>query len=156
MIYGIEQVRPLVVQTVPDCYLGQDLALLYAQKQDYSTASDLFAEANARCPQDVDNSYGGGDLVGTIYRGLIDSYQAQGDSKAARQQASQLLALNAKDTKALATLTAVDLMQLFAAGMAQTNETTGVEPVQIRRFTMPQNGDWGDSLVHSSAQFSGL
>lgn len=147
LIYLYEQLIPLAGLPSPQCLLSEDLALLYAQKSHFLTADRLFVEAQAACPWLVNGQYPGYDLLSTIQYGLIDYHQQQGDVQAARQEAFQILSFNTKDKKALEVVTAVNLFQVFEDDNAIVNTAPGVEPIQIRQYTMPHNGDWGDVLL---------
>ena len=142
----IERQGLIALSPMPQCLLQEDLAFLYARAQDYVTADQLFSTAKMGCPEQVNGRYGDQDLFTIIAHGLIDLYQRDGNMQDARQVAAQLLTLNPKDDKALQTLTAVNLLQTFQDGAAQINAAPDVEPIQIRQFTMPHNGDWGDIL----------
>jgi hypothetical protein len=73
----------------------------------------------------------------------------------ARAIAADLLLLNRKDEAALEVLTAVNLLDLHATDMVSVNDVESPEPVSVHRFTMPHNGDWGDTiLVHPPAVVS--
>jgi len=66
-----------------------------------------------------------------------------------------LLRLDIREPSALPVLAVTDLLQMFEAGDAQVSENQVPEPVEVRRFTMPQNGDWSDVLfMHSGASVS--
>ena len=147
LINWYEQLIPVAQTPSPQCLLREDLALLFAEGEKYLTAEDMYVEAKQECPQRVNGRYGDYDLPRAIYHGLLERYQQQGDVQAARQAAFQLLALNNKDVKALETVTAVNLLRTFQDGAAQINAAPDVEPIQIRQFTMPRNGDWGNVLL---------
>jgi hypothetical protein len=72
---------------------------------------------------------------------MLAHYQASGEEEAAVALAQQVLQRNPNDREALQALTLVDLLHRFAEGEAQVRDTAVPEPVEIRSFTMPQNGD---------------
>jgi len=140
---------PAVVAPSPRCLLQENLALVQAKTGDFIAAKDNYQEAKAACPRRVDGRYPPDfDLVREFYSGLITQYRQQGQINLAREAAAQLLLLDSKNESALETLTVFNLQHLFNTGQAMVSSMAdGVEPVQVLRFTMPQNGDWGDALL---------
>ncbi|MCP4423332.1 MAG: hypothetical protein GY803_02460, partial [Chloroflexi bacterium] len=147
LIYDYEQLLPLAKMPSPRCLLKEDLALLQVMATDYSTAERLYIEAKQECPSLISGHYGDYDLPRAIYHGLMAYHQQQDDMQSARRAAGQLLALNAKDEQALEMVTAVNLLQEFTGGAAQINKIEEQEAIQIHRYAMPHNGDWGDVLM---------
>ena len=60
--------------------------------------------------------------------------------------ARQILIYDDKNITALDTLSAFGLLDLFEQGEVEIMAGDSPEPVELKRFTMPQNGDWGDVL----------
>ena len=83
-----------------------------------------------------------------IYHALIDHYLQTQQADRAHDVALKLLALDAKNKPALAALTVYNLSDLFQSGVPEvTAQPSPAKPIEVQRFTMPQNGDWGDAVV---------
>lgn len=149
IIHIYRRLLPLAISPSPHCLLQEDLALLYTKAKEYVAANDIYAQAKGQCRQQVNGRFSGEyDLVREIYHGLIVHYEQNGKIQEARRVAAQLLAINRKDDKALETLTVANLLRAFEAGEGQISAAgEGIEPVQVRRYTMPHNGDWGNVLM---------
>ena len=74
------------------------------------------------------------------------------DRAAADAVTAALLALNPRHEAALAAITVVNWLAELEAGRLTVDAAASPEPVAMRRFTMPQDGDWGDVLfMHPTA-----
>ncbi len=162
LITMYEQMIPLAVAPSPQCLLRHDLATMLAVAGSYDQAERLVVEATTQCPEgmiDEPNRY---LLLARIYRGLEDEYQAQEEplkvqqaEKKSRQVAAELFRLGIREPAALASVAVHDLLQIYQSGSAQVALGTAPEPVQVRRSSMPQDGDWSDVLfVHAGASVS--
>jgi hypothetical protein len=153
--YLYEQILPLSVAPSPQCLLRQDLAALFTVSQDYLISDQLMEEAIQQCPKPpVDGGFRH-SLVGEINRGLLDHYLQSGEREQAFQIATRMLQQDAKDQVAWEIITFENLLQVFQEGGAHVTDDLGPEPVQIMRFVMPRDGDWGDVLlIHPPASVS--
>jgi hypothetical protein len=162
LIAMYEQMIPMAVAPSPQCLLRHDLAAMYFVAQDYELAEQMSIEATTQCPEGriyEPNRY---LLLNEIYQALLEEYGRTGETEKihqieekARQVAAELLRLDIREPSALPVLAVTDLLQMFEAGDAQVSENQVPEPVEVRRFTMPQNGDWSDVLfMHSGASVS--
>lgn len=150
-----EQIAPLAVTPSPQCLLRQDQATLQAAMGDFVAAAGALAQAQEQCPIPATGEEARRALQQAIDRGLLAHHLAAGNEAAARQVARRLLQVDAKDEAALAALTVENLLQRFLAGQAQVQDEASPEPIQVRRFVMPHNGDWGEVLfVHPPAAVS--
>jgi hypothetical protein len=154
LIAVYEQVLPLTVAPAPQCLLRQELALLRLVADDIDGAEQDILAAIAQCPSGAPD---GSDRAGLLYR--IETARLAripaGDTAGRRAIARRLLSLNPKDTQALSILTIDDLASLFRDGRAAVDDAGAPGPVEMRRFTMPQDGDWGDALfAHPPARIS--
>ncbi len=150
-----EEVLPLAVSPSPQCLLKQDLAAMYAVSQDYSAAQRTIDDARQQCP----NPPRGGDirnvLAGQVYHALLDEFIRTGQTDLARQTSEVLLEWDAKDEAAWDALTFENLLHVFEQGRAQASAHGAPEPVQVRRYVMPHNGDWGQVLfIHPPSSVS--
>ena len=76
----------------------------------------------------------------------MDEANQAGSSEEARNLAAILLTYDPKHPAVLDTLTTVNLQTQFQQGQAEIKQNEAPEPVSIRTFTMPTNGDSGDVL----------
>ena len=157
-----EQMIPMAVAPSPQCLLRHDLATMHYVAQEYELAEQMAIDASMQCPEGriyEPNRY---LLLNGIYQALLEDYRRAGETEKieeieekARQTAAQLLRLDIREPSALAHLAVMDLLEMFEAGGAQVSEDNVPEPVEVRRYTMPQNGDWSDVLfMHSGASVS--
>lgn len=142
-----EQLIPQATTPEPACGLRLKLArVALARGQTERAAAAL---VGGECPA------GGaerGELATRLGEARLAAAQAAGDRAAADAAAAALLALNPRHEAALAAITVVDWLAEFEAGRVAVDAAGSPEPVEIRRFTMPQNGDWGDVLfMHPAA-----
>lgn len=138
----------------PRCYFLVDLANFAILAGEFNNANGLLAEALAACPWLRETRP---EVIYTlplaVEHGLLA--QAEPNSPAARDLARQILRRDNKDATAWQTLTAVNLLHSLQTGQAVVNDDAAPEPVAVRRFVMPQDGDWGDVLfIHPPASVS--
>jgi hypothetical protein len=154
LIAVYEQVLPVTVAPAPRCLLRQELAMLRLTAGDAEGAERDILAAIDECPAGAPD---GSDRAGLLYR-IESARLADGafdDPAGRRAAARRVLSLNARDAAALAELTIVDLTALFRDGRAAVDDSLAPGPVEVRRFTMPQDGDWGDALfAHPPASIS--
>jgi hypothetical protein len=135
---------------------------MYYVAQEYELAERMAIEAGTQCPEGriyEPNRY---LLLNGIYQALLEEYRLTGENEKmdeiqekARQTAAQLLKLDIREPSALTHLALADLLEMFQSGEAEVSADNVPEPVEVRRFTMPQNGDWSDVLfTHSGAAVS--
>ena len=144
-LYG--QLIPQATAPEPACSLRLKLARVeLARGETERTAAALAA---GECP------VGGaeqGEIVTRIHEARLTAALAAGDRAAADAAAAALLALNPRHEAALAAISVVDWLAELAAGRLTVAAAASPEPVEMRRFTMPQDGDWGDVLfMHPAA-----
>lgn len=133
---------PMAMSPSPQCLLQQGLASLSFVSRDYQYAKESLDRSSAQCP----NRFSGKEYHLELKHQMLDYYSSEGQSALAYELALSLLDENRKDQAALETITAADLMQLFLEDRAEISGEPLPEPVGVRRFTMPHNGDWGDVL----------
>jgi len=144
-----EQLIPLAVSPSPRCIIVANAAKLHSALQAWDKAASLLSSADALCPERQKEH---AELQYTIDKNRLPLLLAAGQTEEAVRAAYRLWQQDAKDEDVLAILTQIDLLQQFEDGSAKVNENGSPEPVQIRRFTMPHNGDWGDVLfIHPPA-----
>jgi mannosyltransferase len=140
MISLYEKLSPWAVSPSPLCFMKWDLSNLYLVAEEFSNAADAHTEGKKLCP-----ALSGWPTF-AIYEGLLlEHASAVGDDEVF-EIARKILIYDAKNIIALDSLTAFGLLGLFEQGEAQIMAGDSPEPVEKRRFTMPQNGDWGDVL----------
>ena len=136
-----EQLIPQATTPEPACGLRLKLARLeLARGQTERAAAALAA---GECPP------GGaerGELATLLGEAQLAGALAAGDRAAADAAAMALLALNPRHEGALEAITLVEVLDEFEAGRLALTAAGSPEPVSARRFTMPQDGDWGDVL----------
>jgi mannosyltransferase len=148
----LRSLMPITTAPSPRCLLQEGVTAVYAAKGAYEQAAVALEEAKTACPTPPKDPALWHELENSIQRALLDQYLASGETEKAWPIAQTLLAQDQKDTQALAALTVKNLLDAFVAGEAEVAQNDAPEAVGVRRFTMPQNGDWGDVLfVHSPA-----
>ncbi|HLF27208.1 MAG TPA: glycosyltransferase family 39 protein [Anaerolineae bacterium] len=141
------KIIPQALTPAPQCYLWLDLALLHIQAEQHDQARVAASNFQGPCPDTL-------SVRQEVYRRLLDHYAQAQQTGPAREAALQLVALDAKDQQALEFLSVYDLNALFEAGLAQVVESPAL-PVKRARFTMPQDGDWGEVvLMQTPAQLT--
>jgi hypothetical protein len=150
-----EHLLPMASTPVPLCLLQMDLVNLYFAADDPKQALSLLNEATAQCPDRID----GKTFIERHYHQEIrDSFAsalASGDEAVAREMALDLIQYDPKNPEALELLTFEDLRQRFESGQVTVNPNGAPQPVEVRQFTMPRDGDWGDVIfMHPPASVS--
>lgn len=131
----------LAAQALTPCYFWLDLARLHLELDRVTEAHAALANAGTPCP-------GSTGIRQTLDQMLLDHYLEAQHMAEARDIAQQLLRLDVKNKQALQVLSAYDLMALFESGAAPVVAVPSpVKPIEIQRFVMPQNGDWGEAIV---------
>ncbi|MEJ2751689.1 MAG: hypothetical protein P8169_03240, partial [Chloroflexota bacterium] len=134
------------------CAMQQKIAMIYLAREDYSAAQQALDTLDPGCSVGKNERE---QLRTAVSHGLLIRANRLGQSEKAKKIAAELLAANPKDELALDTLTVVDLLQAFESGQATVERETADNPIEMRRFTMPQNGDWEDVLfMHAPAALS--
>ena len=142
-----KQLIPLTRAPMPQCLLKRDLALLYIIEQDFLSAKQWFEDAQVHCPDRISSNYSGKDLIPTIYLGLIKQFQSQGQQDKALLTSAQLFQIDSKSELALDTLAIFDVIEAFKNDELLLLNEQESTPIQIQKFSMPQNGDWGEVLL---------
>jgi 4-amino-4-deoxy-L-arabinose transferase-like glycosyltransferase len=134
----------------PQCYLWIDLAWLKVQLGRYDEAYQAMTNMPKLCPESL-------DMRQSVYRQLLDHAVKAGQTDRARDIARQLLVIDAKDAAALQAVTIYDLENLHTtstpaevqglSGVLMDAQPSPAKPIETQRFTMPDNGDWGEALV---------
>ena len=134
------------------CAMQQKIAMIYLAREDYSAAQLALDALDPGCSVGKNERE---QLQTAVSHGLLIRANRLGQSQKANKIAAELLAANPKDELALNTLTVVDLLLAFESGQATVEHETADNPIEMRRFTMPQNGDWEDVLfMHAPAALS--
>jgi hypothetical protein len=135
------KIIPQAVTSAAQCYLWFDLATLHVRLGQFDEA---YADT-ARTPKPCPDSLG---IRRAIYQQLVEHYRQAQQTDHAREIALKILALDAKDKLAWTVLTFEDLSNLFQRGAPSVStQPSPARPIDVQRFTMPQNGDWDDALV---------
>ena len=141
---------PLAVSPSPRCIVAANSAKLSGAVGEWDEAAAILSTASQLCPE-RDKGYA--ELQYTIDKGRLPLMIEAGQTQEAVRIAYRLWQQDAKDEDVLGLLTVFDLMQQFEEGSARVKDNDLPEPVNIRRFTMPHNGDWGDVLfIHPPAE----
>lgn len=147
-----QKAAPAALKPAPQCVLQGKVAMMHLAREDALAAEQALREAGEPCPQ------GSGEraaLQMAVAQRLLENPEDAQQVRKGRALAGELLRANPNDKEALALLTAVDLLQQFETGAAIVQEETAENPLQKRRFTMPQDGDWEDVLfMHPPASVS--
>ncbi len=151
-----EEITPLAAAPAPRCLLQRDLAAVRLAAGDTTGAQVNLAAAAEQCPAPGAPF---AQLQAQTRFVLEEQMLAQaitaGDEQEAGRLARTVLRLNPHHAQALEVLTAVNLLTRFEDGSAIVQDSAAPEPVSVRRFTMPHNGDWGDVLfMHPPAAVS--
>jgi len=134
----------LIPQAVPAAACDLSLRLVHVQLARGATEAAELALAGraADCPINADVRA----ATTALRHAQLDAALTVGDTTAADRLAASLLADDPRDAAALAVLTVADVLALFAAEALHVNASTSPEPVEVRRFTMPTDGDTADVL----------
>ena len=144
-LYG--QLIPQATAPEPACSLRLKLARVELGRGETERAAAAMDAGD--CPP------GGaerGEIMTRIHEARLAAALADGDRAAADAVTAALLALNPRHEAALAAITVVNWLAELEAGRLTVDAAASPEPVAMRRFTMPQDGDWGDVLfMHPTA-----
>ncbi len=147
MVALYPKIIPLALTPAPQCYLWLDLAVLHIELGRYDDARDAMSNFQTPCPDTLAARQG-------VYLRLLAHYRQTQQTDRAREVALRLVELDSKDAAALDALSVFDLAAMFETGQAQVVESPAL-PVKRARFTMPQNGDWGEVvLMQTPAQLT--
>ena len=153
----LEQLAALYGQLIPQalpaaaCDLSLRLTHVQLARGAMGAAEAALAARAPGCPANPDARA----TTTALGHAQLAAALAAGDTAAADRLAAALLAEDPRDAAALAALTVADVLALFAAGALQIEADSSPEPVEVRRFTMPADGDVGDVLfMHPPAAVS--
>ncbi|MFO7536447.1 MAG: glycosyltransferase family 39 protein [Chloroflexota bacterium] len=139
-----EQLVPLAGTPAPQCLLRQDLAYLYIVAGALEPARVALAEAEAACPEQGQAER---ERRRTLYlEAVLNQYMVEDKREAARATAVSLLQSYPKHEMALELLTVKSLLSRLERGQVVVEDSQAPEPVTVRQFTMPHNGDWGEVI----------
>ncbi len=144
----LEQIAALYGQLIPQampaaaCDLSLRLTHVQLARGATGAAEEALAGRAPDCPANADARAAATALA----HAQLAAALAAGDAATADRLAAALLAGDPRDAAALAALTVADVLALFAAGELQIESAASPEPVAVRRFTMPADGDVGDVL----------
>lgn len=136
------------MEAIHQCLLYQDLAALSVVKESYWLAYSWLERSVEQCPESPPHGIRP-QLTETILSGLpteISLALANNNEALARDIATVILLYDDKSATALAALTYEDLLHRFQMGLVEVNDENSPEPVDVRRFLMPENGDERDVL----------
>lgn len=142
----------LIPQAVPAaaCDLALRLGEVQLARGDMAAVEAALAEP-PDCPRNAERTR----LQTEVAHRRLAEALAAGDAAEADRLAAALLAGNPGDEAALAVVTVADVLALFREGQVAVDAAGSPEPVEIRRFTMPSDGDTGEVLfVHPPAVVS--
>ncbi len=131
------------IEVIPQCLLYQDLAALYTANEDYWPAYLRLERSVKQCPESRPDGISI-QLTDTILNELsteIPLLLDNNEDALARDIATVILLHNDKSITALAALTYEDLLHRFQMGLVDVNDENSPEPVNVRTFLMPENGD---------------
>ncbi|MEM8858275.1 MAG: glycosyltransferase family 39 protein [Chloroflexota bacterium] len=138
----------LTTPPTPVCLVHQNLAAHHFVASEYEQVLAEFEIANSLCPTPPRDGSAWNELETQTQYLLLDQYLVGGDEPAVQQIAFDLLLKDQKDQKALEALTYFDVLNAYQIQSEQVTVQNFSEPnpIDVRRFTMPQNGDWGDAI----------
>lgn len=152
--YLYEQLIQIVTELEQECLLRLDYASIMIAFGDWRSIAEQTAFVEKSCPDQLGDSRFM-SFEHLVLRGKMEEQFLEGQLTSARSSAANLLKLDRKDNGALEVLTAVNLLDLQGTDAESIRDAESPEPVSVRRFTMPHNGDWGDViLVHPPAVVS--
>lgn len=150
-----EQILPFASTPVPLCLLQMDLVNLYYAADNPKKALSYLDEAAGQCPDQIDSKEFVAGYEHQELREKFTSALASGNKAEAQEVALELIQFEPKHPEALAVLTFKDLRQHIDSGEAILKSNGAPEPVELRPFIMPHNGDWGDVIfLHPPASAS--
>jgi hypothetical protein len=138
-----DKLVPLASSIAAQCLLNQGRAALNLSVNDYRSAEEALEVSIAQCPNLPVNK----DQRPVLAQELLDYYHEGGQLMYANDLAQTVLMADRKNETALEIITVANLMQMFLEGQAKVSDRGLPIPVEVRRFTMPHNGDWGDVLL---------
>ncbi len=139
-LYG--DLIPITKSPSPQCFLQQGLAALNVVSLNYHVANEVLDRSITQCP----NQAGSKEYRLELKHQMLDYFSNEGQLPLANELALSLLDENPKDQAALEVITVANLIQMFREGRAEIMGEPLPESVEVRRFTMPHNGDWGDVI----------
>lgn len=156
------QMVPMTPDPAPRCIIEFELATLHTVNATYEQASEWATQGLSHCEEDNLHLGRVYEVQNQINYGLLASYREQGDlikaqtvATEARETARRGWQIGIRDRYAQALLATESLTEQFREGKAVVQVGTAPIPVELQRYTMPQNGDWGDALVtHPGAEVS--
>jgi hypothetical protein len=139
-LYG--DLIPITRSPSPQCFLQQGLAALNVVSLNYQAAKEVLDSSITQCPDQA----GSKEYRLELKHQMLDYFSNEGQLPLAYGLALSLLEENPKDQAALEVITETNLIQMFLDGQAEIMGDPLPEPVEVRRFTMPHNGDWGNVI----------
>ncbi len=147
-----ESVIPFATVPSPRCALQGKLAMLRLAQGQFESARDTLAAVDPACPLGASER---ARLQVMIGQGLLTRALKEGNDEGVVELAAELLQSNPRDELALAALAQANLLEMFLSGTVVVADNLAPEPLSVRRFTMPHNGDSGDVLfMHPPAAAS--
>ena len=153
----LDQLAALYAQLIPQaippaqCALWPALAQTQLARGDTTAAAEALAARVPDCPADATARA----AQTAVLRAQLAAAQAAGNGEAADRAAAALLALDPGDAGALAALTVVDVLAWLGEGRLDVRAGGSPEPVEARRFVMPDSGEAGDVVfAHPPAAVS--
>ncbi|MBI5566188.1 MAG: glycosyltransferase family 39 protein [Chloroflexi bacterium] len=130
----------LIEQARTPCYLWLDLAQVYMELNQYDAAHAARLNFSTPCP----NSIG---IRQALDRQLLAYYAETQQPVQVGAIAQRLSTMDAKDPVALQALSIYDLRAMFEAGTIANADPSPAKPIEVQRWVMPHNGDWGEALI---------
>jgi mannosyltransferase len=148
-----EQLVPLATEPSPQCLLQLDLAYLYIAAGEFDLARLALAESKTACPNRWQAER---EMRQTAYlEAWLAHNMVEEKWDEVYETAVALLNVHSKHEQALKALTVESLLTRVTLGEATIDDSHSPEPVAIRQFIMPQNGDWGDVIfMHPPASIA--
>ena len=141
MILLYPKIIPQALTPAPQCYLWLDLARLHIELNQYDEARAAMSNFRTPCPDSI-------GIRHALDSYLLDHYTQTQQTNQAREIAMQMIALDSKDKAALQVLSLYDLSAMYQSNTSVVEVASSPAlPIQVKRFTMPPKGDWGDALV---------
>lgn len=138
-----DQLTPLALAPSPKCLIAQDLAALYSVKNEYWVAYSLLEQAIEQCPKQP--MYGRRrEVTESILANFLTQIPIalkRGNQDLAKELAIIILSYDDQNETALSVFTYENLMDRFKVGLAEIDSENSPEPVEVRKFLMPENGD---------------
>lgn len=141
-----DRLIPLVSEPEQRCLLYQDRAVVLMTARKWEKVAEAVAQLRGPCQEVVDDSRFQAIEQALLLEKLNMAVE-NGDTAEATSLAIRILAFDRKSSPALAVLTAEALADLVTQGLADIEDQDSPESVRLERFSMPQDGDWGDVLL---------